>query len=76
MLDYYKTGKSILSSLRSRGYNITMTQRFSWITFYIDGEFLFCGDLQLLPKNEFEEILLEILKEKSNVSISTKVRKA
>lgn len=72
MVDYYKTGKSILSSLRSRGYNITMTQRFSWITFYIDGEFLFCGDCQLLPKTEFEEIILEILKEKSNVCTNSK----
>ena len=72
MGDYYKTGKAILSSLRSRGYNITMSQHFSWLTFYIDNEFLFCSDLQLLSQNEIEEIILEILKEKSNVHIHSK----
>ena len=53
-----------------------MSQHFSWLTFYIDNEFLFCSDLQLLPQKEIEEIILEILKEKSNVRIPAKNRKA
>ena len=72
MKNYYDIGKNLLSRLRSYGYNITLFQRFSWVTFYIDGEFLFCSDLQLLSEKEIEEIILELLKEKTNVHISAK----
>ena len=67
MKDYYKVGNSIKNQLRALGYNITMKIRLSWVTYYIDGDFLFCTDLQILSPETTKEIILEILKEKSNV---------
>ena len=72
MTDWYRTGKNISSHLRSKGHNITFTQKLSWLTFYLNDNFLFCTDLQILPEKEVEKILLEILKEKENVRTNSK----
>lgn len=54
------------------GYNLKYISRKSWAIFYIDDEFLFCTDLSILPKSQVTEILLELLKEKSNVCLPAK----
>ena len=74
-MNVYQEGKSIVSKLRAYGYNITFIFRKTWFTFYIDDEFLFCTDLQILTGQQVYEILLELLKEKSNVLIQTKNKK-
>lgn len=69
MNNWYRVGTNISSHLKSRGYNITFTQFYSWLTFYLNDEFLFCTALDLIPESEVEKILIELIKEKENVHI-------
>lgn len=76
MKDYYRAGKNICSHLRSKGYDVKFIQNFSWLTFTISNTFLFCTTLDILPEAEVEKILIEIIKEKENVHIPTKDKRA
>ena len=72
MTNATKSGRNIASHLRSLGYNIKTKSDTPWVTFYIDDTFLFCSDLEILPERVCEEILLELLKEKTNVPVHSK----
>lgn len=76
MKSYYTIGRNICSHLRSKGYEINFTQKYSWLTFYDNGEFLFSTTVDILPEYEVEKIIIEILKEKYDVSIPTKIRES
>jgi len=72
MKNYYKIGAEISSRMRSRGYAITYTQRWTTLIFYLNDEFLFAIDTDLISEAECEKMLIEVIKEKNDVSIRSK----
>ena len=69
MNNYYRIGTNISSHLRARGYDITFSQCYSALTFFLNKKFLFCTFLDIMPEAEVEKILIELIKEKENVSV-------
>ena len=72
MSNYYRIGTNISSHLRAKGYNVTFSQCYTSLTFFLDNKFLFCTFLDILSETEVEKIITELIEEKENVHIHSK----
>lgn len=63
MITYARSAENIASRMRSRGYNITHKMiTTTWCDFYLNGNFIFCSEMQINGERATEEILLEIMR--------------